>query len=522
MKTQIDIITGFLEGGKTSFIQNMLENAEEQDGKTIIIQCEYGIEELSPEYLNEQKALLLTIEKVEDLTAEFFQLIENTYVVNRIIVEYNGTWTLDKLLKIKLPPKYFIGEVLCIANAKTFTSYVSNMGNIIPEQISNCDALVLTRYEKLDKESLNAITQIVKSFNKKAKIILIEEQNKINKVFSNVYEKQSNKQYQAFIIIVSFWMLYMLLDISQSAVFEGAFSIISTVNTVFLSIIIQAVPFILIGAFVSSILQVFVSDEKIISLFCKNKWLGFPIAAVLGVFFPVCDCAMAPIIARLVKKGVPIPQAVTFLLASPAVNPVVIISTLYAFPDRPIIAVYRIIIGLAVALLAGVVLNLLAIKNETALRNTFVQTSCSNGYLGSIPSAGFRGKIEALFRHAGLEFLNVMKFVVVGAFVSAIIQSTIPKSFIEAHSVFPFAIMIFAAFFMSVCSTSNAFIARSFSSIFPISSVLIFMIMGPMLDLKNLLMISSSFKKKFILKLVVILIIIAFVVFTIVGKVITI
>lgn len=522
MKTQIDIITGFLEGGKTSFIQNMLENTEEQDGKTIIIQCEYGMEEFDSEFLKQQKTLLINIEKIEDLTSDLFQQLENTYVICRIIVEYNGTWSLDELLKIKLPHNYFIGEVMYVANVSSLISYVSNMGNIIAEQISNCDALVLNRYPYLDKESIKAISQIARSFNKKIKIFLTEEQNKIDKAFSNFDDKRSNVQYKVFITIVSFWMLYKILGISQSKDFDGAFSIISTINTVFLSILIQAIPFILIGVFVSSILQVFVSDERIVKLFNRHKWLGFPIAAMLGIFFPVCDCAMAPITASLVKKGVPLPKAITFMLASPAVNPVVIISTLYAFPDKPFIAVYRIIIGLVVALLAGIILNTINIKNESALKSSFAQISCSSGYLGNIASTGFRGKAELLFRHAGMEFLNVIKFVVFGAFISAVIQSAVPKGFIESHSIFPFAIMIFAAFLMSVCSTSNAFIGRSFSSVFPTSSILIFMIMGPMLDLKNLLMLSSSFKKKFIFILVGFLIAIAFIVFSIVGRIVTI
>lgn len=108
------------------------------------------------------------------------------------------------------------------------------------------------------------------------------------------------------------------------------------------------------------------------------------------------------------------------------------------------------------------------------------------------------------------------RYIVIGSLTCSILQQSIPVSFFSgtgAKVVLPIALMLLAAFFMSVCSTSNAFIGRSFLNIFPTAAVMGFIVMGPMLDLTNLFMMSSTFKKRFIMRLTIILLAIAFPVF---------
>ena len=115
------------------------------------------------------------------------------------------------------------------------------------------------------------------------------------------------------------------------------------------------------------------------------------------------------------------------------------------------------------------------------------------------------GKIDAVLRHAGNEFFEVGRYLIVGAFLSAIVQTFVPKEALAGLGggyVVSLLVMMLSAFIMSVCSTSDAFIARSFSNQFPIGSVMGFMVLGPMLDIKNLLMLMGSFNKKFVIKLV--------------------
>ena len=110
----------------------------------------------------------------------------------------------------------------------------------------------------------------------------------------------------------------------------------STIHTVFTGIVLQAVPFMLLGALLSSTLYAFVPDRLLIKIFPKKYGIGFLTALFAGSLFPVCECAAVPLMRSLIKKGVAMPIAVTFMLASPIVNPISIVSTLYAFPQHSI------------------------------------------------------------------------------------------------------------------------------------------------------------------------------------------
>lgn len=149
-------------------------------------------------------------------------------------------------------------------------------------------------------------------------------------------------------------------------------------NTVFQSILMEAFPFIFIGVFISALLHVFVSQDALVRIFPKNRFAGLGLASIAGLFLPVCDCAIVPIAGRLVKKGVPLHCAITFMLAAPIVDPVVIASTYYAFPGRPEIALYRVLIGVTVALSVGIILMLFPDK-ESPLLIEALPVSCSCG-----------------------------------------------------------------------------------------------------------------------------------------------
>ena len=143
----------------------------------------------------------------------------------------------------------------------------------------------------------------------------------------------------------------------------------STIHTVFTGIVLQAVPFMLLGALLSSALYAFVPDRLLIKLFPKKYGIGFLTALFAGALFPVCECAAVPLMRSLIKKGVAMPIAVTFMLASPIVNPISIVSTLYAFPQQPSVAFYRLSFGLLIAFAIG--LLLLFYPEEKYLKEDF-------------------------------------------------------------------------------------------------------------------------------------------------------
>lgn len=319
----------------------------------------------------------------------------------------------------------------------------------------------------------------------------------------------------------------------------------STVHTVFTGIVLQAVPFMLLGALLSSALYAFVPDRLLIKLFPKKYGLGFVTALFAGALFPVCECAAVPLMRSLIKKGVAMPVAVTFMLASPIVNPISIVSTLYAFPQQPSVAFYRLYFGLLIAFAIG--LLLLFYPEEKYLKEEFDREPAAQPHsLGSTTAAfrlatgrtraqnnrseaqsdNFEGtateskahrlqaKVYALLMHTCSEFFTTGPFLILGAFITALIRAAVPQEFFSITSGSAaglLLVMMLFAFVFSACSTSDAFIARSFLNRFSFGSILGFLVYGPMMDIKNLFMLLSLFKKRFVIELTLIITVINFI-----------
>lgn len=318
----------------------------------------------------------------------------------------------------------------------------------------------------------------------------------------------------------------------------------STIHTVFTGIVLQAVPFMLLGALLSSALYAFVPDRLLIKLFPKKYGIGFLTALFAGALFPVCECAAVPLMRSLIKKGVAMPIAVTFMLASPIVNPISIVSTLYAFPQQPSVAFYRLSFGLLIAFAIG--LLLLFYPEEKYLKEDFdrepsVQPHTFGGVdtafrlatgrsaqnsrsepqsdnFGSITAESkvqwLQVKVYALLMHTCSEFFTTGPFLILGAFITALIRAAVPQelfSITSGSAAGSLLVMMLFAFVFSACSTSDAFIARSFLNRFPFGSILGFLVYGPMMDIKNLFMLLSLFKKRFVIELTLIITVINFI-----------
>jgi len=293
-------------------------------------------------------------------------------------------------------------------------------------------------------------------------------------------------------------------------------SFISTTNTIFLSILLQAFPFMLLGIVISSILHVFISGNFIVKVFPSRHGLGFLTAVFGGLVFPVCECASVPVLSGLIKKGVIMPIAVTFMLAAPILNPISIMATLYAFPESPMIAVYRIILGIVTAASIGILL-LFYPKNEYLKEDIENDNHCSCGCncedsCSASHGSGQRYFIENLkemFLHSGAEFFNVGPYFILGALFTSLIRAGVPSNFFiqfnESHFLSGILIMMLFAFIFSACSTSDAFIARSFYGTFSLFSIMGFLVYGPMMDIKNIFMLLSIFKKRFVIELTIII-----------------
>nr|WP_214287161.1 permease [Bacillus subtilis] len=274
-------------------------------------------------------------------------------------------------------------------------------------------------------------------------------------------------------------------------------------NSIFISILIEAIPFILIGVILSGIIQMFVSEEMIAKIMPKNRFLAVLFGALAGVLFPACECGIIPITRRLLLKGVPLHAGVAFMLTAPIINPIVLFSTYIAFGNRWSVVFYRGGLALAVSLIIGVILSY-QFKDNQLLKPD--EPGHHHHHHGTLLQ-----KLGGTLRHAIDEFFSVGKYLIIGAFIAAAMQTYVKTSTLLAigqNDVSSSLVMMGLAFVLSLCSEVDAFIASSFSSTFSLGSLIAFLVFGAMVDIKNLLMMLAAFKKRFVFLLITYIVVI--------------
>ena len=274
-------------------------------------------------------------------------------------------------------------------------------------------------------------------------------------------------------------------------------------SIVFSSIVIEALPFILIGAVLASFMQVYISNNIFNKIISKNKLLGSIQAGIIGVFLPVCECATVPITKGLLNKKVPLNVAITYMLAAPIVNPLVILSTYYAFDGNIKVVLLRGGVGFSIAVIAGLLMLCLSGENNIFIDNGEgeLQGKCLCGCSEIDDNSS---KPIRLLKHTSLEFYEIGKYFIVGATLAAIFQTFVPRDIIfyfENSAVLSIIILMAFSFLISLCSEADAFVASTFMNRFSLGSITGFLIIGPMIDLKNTIMLFSIFKKSFVIKL---------------------
>lgn len=516
----LDIVVGFFESGKTTFIKKLIQNeAKEIYDNILLINCEYGFEDYDSldNDINFNKVDILN----ED---EFNQENINKYIEkynpDYVLIEYNGVWDISKAVGIDYTNNFNLRNIISTIDYKTMDNYVANMESIMLDKISNSDVIVITKDENFDEHEMDIKYKMLKSINKGCKVFLSQELflDDENDILTSSITRSDMELIKFGVLFVFFNVFILGTKFLFSEFYDTSFQ---KVIGIFLSLLVQILPFLLIGSIISSLIQLFMPKYRFNQIFIKTDIKSIFMSLFAGIFFPVCDCAMVPIATSIVKKGYSIPVAMTFLLAAPAVNPIVVLSTYYAFPNNPKLVLYRILFGILIAFLTGIILMIVEKKGKFEVVKEHIDkysiTESSNEKFYFDNKLRY---IEAIVSHTKKELFKMGYYVVIGAFISACLQVFVPKNiFIQMNNVNALAVigMIIAAFFISVCSTSNAFIARSFYKIMPANSILAFMVMGPILDITNLSVMMGTFKKKFIVRLIAILVYISFMIFALLG-----
>lgn len=284
----------------------------------------------------------------------------------------------------------------------------------------------------------------------------------------------------------------------------------------FLSIIFEGIPFLLLGALISGLVDVFVSPERLSKILPKNPTAAILLSGLLGLIFPMCECGSIVVIRRFIRKGLPLSCAMTYMLGAPIVSPIVAVSTYAAFRGQSpfVMTSLRLLLGYLIAVGAGIVIQ--RFKPSSLLRPEAMAPETSRGRTGlsfaAAPTAGeaalfdptaplpLHRKLLAALQSATADFLDVTFFFIIGTAFASLFNTAVNQQIIlpfATNHIAAILIMMLLAVLLALCSTTDAFVAASFSA-FPPSAKLAFMVLGPVLDLKLFWLYGLVFRKRFV------------------------
>lgn len=318
--------------------------------------------------------------------------------------------------------------------------------------------------------------------------------------------------------------------------------------TLFLSLLVEAIPFLLLGVVLSSGLLLWMDERKLMANMPRNPILGAFMGSCFGFLFPVCECGNVPVARRLLMQGVPTSVAIGFLLAAPTINPVVIWATWVAFRDQPEIVVLRVLFSLGIATFIGCVFSvqkdprpllqpllakrvhfLMSRSQEThkplvekslstpllLQSGTFLldkpgktlkmdEISPSTASIGKSTGMPLGTKLVPFLDNVVQELRELGGMLILGSAIAAAIQVFVPREVVLSlgqGTISSIVTMMLLAGVVSICSTVDSFFALSFASTFTTSSLLAFLVFGPMIDIKGIGLMLSIFKPRMIIYL---------------------
>lgn len=298
----------------------------------------------------------------------------------------------------------------------------------------------------------------------------------------------------------------------------------------FLSIVLEGAPFIFFGTLISGFIDAYLPPGLIDRWLPKRKSLAVVMSALLGAVFPVCECAIVPVIRRLIRKGLPVSCAITYMLSAPIINPIVVISTYNAFnseqgkfllrqvedaaPEGPLfVTLSRLIIAFTVTV--GMGWLVLKMRRDTILKPGILAGAGAGGHAeadddddalahdhhhaGSSEPLPHSQRLIHAMRTAMRDFVDTAMYFSIGVAITALFKAYVTDDLVVLFNQSEYIginLMMVLAFVLSLCSTSDAFIAANFPV--PLSAKLAFLVFGPMMDVKLVFMYLSVFKRRFV------------------------
>ena len=495
------IVTGFIGTGKSTFINEQLQYRKKLGG-TACISAEEGAISLIKEglHLNPDRLSAITPNEPDTYSSIADEIASYVDKVKpkEIWIEWNGMISFHQLEALlysdKLRHILQIEKVLYICTDQFIASILPGLGNDVTSQLYSADCIIT------ETDTHHAL---LRTYNNDTKIVTAPTPEKVAELCRNstwgLIPNLLVIGITAYILLVTAFRHDIPYSIHQ------CFAIIT-------GLIIEAVPFLLLGTIGSTVIRYFVPQSVLLKLLGDHSWKSYGAAMVSGLALPVCDCAIIPLFKALTDRGVPLSVALLFMLASPIINPITILSTWYAFPDNPMISVWRIVLGLGVALL--VALSFRFIPPSTSMMKAKTAQNLSYEEIVLEASKSKHITKRRLLIHMEKEFSQLLFYFSIAACVLSVVQVFGKPWLINAGITLPdvwaIPILLVLAFFFSICSTSDAIIGKSLSTLFPMSSVMGFLILGPILDIKNVYILKQYMPTSFILRLSLTIVVISY------------
>jgi uncharacterized membrane protein YraQ (UPF0718 family) len=300
---------------------------------------------------------------------------------------------------------------------------------------------------------------------------------------NDTFQRAEEKATQA-AVTVAMWAL-LTVAVSAPSFFRSFVNKpVENWTTIFLSLTLQALPFLVLGVVISAAISAFVPSRWLMRAFPKKARYAVPAAGAAGMLLPGCECSSVPVAGRLVSRGVPTAAALTFLLSAPAINPVVLASTAVAFPGAPEMVLARLTASFAAAVVVGAIWT--AFASDDVLEQRLAD------YLA-------RSHAHRFMETAVHDFVQAGGFLVMGAALVATMQTVIPQSTLSTvggDGLLAVLVLAGLAVILSICSEADAFVAAGLTQ-FSLTARLAFLVVGPMVDIKLVALQIAAFGRRF-------------------------
>lgn len=462
------VVMGFLGSGKTSSITAGIES--HKISNVLLFQFEQGLQ--SPALSNE-RVHTFSIDDDSKNTISACQQVLQDHQYRELWIEWNGLGSLESFeelfLHSPLGDMLDIKHIYYVTHPEWVESQLPYLGEIPLSQIRYSDTVILgnttqekaKEYTELAPNSTWIACQDVKQWP-------------ITKPI-----QMSKPRWKHYAIIPILLALGYMFYVQPNWV---------TMTT---AILLQMIPFLLLGTGISVIVEQYVSPYRIEKYLHRSPMFAYILAIIMACTMPLCDCAVIPILRSLTRQGLAPKVSLFFTMISPLLNPIVLLSTYYAFPKEPLILWGRPLLGIVLAFIVSQYCGP-RIYGRTDAFPPWKQLTLVKSLSKDI---GFFGRLQE-------ETLRLLPFIIIGSILSSGLQLFLPKQWLQDISLSGSMLVIFGmmalAFCVSICSTADAIIARSFMNVIPLPGILAFLLFGPLLDIKNYVLLRNLFPNSFV------------------------